>query len=163
MPFLSVDTWSGLSVETKKAFLYQATRRTSELLNIPPDKIQVLIRESASENWSKAGAHVTDSDFAAKTRLTDWNTSYDDGQSPISNMTVITIDVWNFYNQEQKDAWVRELTILSGELLGTPADSVLILIRDMVPGNWGQTGVTGASSNFLTDSRRLNVDFSVKS
>ncbi|KEO84355.1 tautomerase family protein [Tumebacillus flagellatus] len=162
MPFLSVDTWSVPSVEVKKQFLYAATRRTSELLNIPPDKIQVLIRESAPENWSKAGAHVTDADFAAKTRLTDWNTSYDDGSSPIENMTIITIDVWNVYTQEQKDAWVRELTLLCGETFGTPADSTLILVRDMAPGNWGQTGVTGASAKFLADSRRLHVDFSVK-
>ncbi|MBL3199862.1 4-oxalocrotonate tautomerase, partial [Klebsiella pneumoniae] len=34
-----------------------------------------------------------------------------------------------------------------------PLDKVLILIREMIPGNWGQSGVTGANADFLSKSR----------
>lgn len=156
MPFMAVETW-GASKEAKNQFIKRATAWLIKQYNIPPDKIQFLFRDIPQENWGKAGAVPTDADFAEKSRLTDWETqaSYHDGESEIHNMAVIAIDSWNVYNADQKDAWAKMLTDLSVELLNVPADNVLFLFRDMVPGNWGQTGYTGNHAEFLTKSRQI--------
>jgi 4-oxalocrotonate tautomerase len=162
MPFLAMDTWVGVSDEIKKRWIFEATRVTTELLNVPPDKIQVLIRENEKGNFGKAGAVPTDPDFASKSRLINWTTqeSYAGDTTPNGNMVVIAIDTWNMYNQKQKNEWTRHITKLTEELLSTPADQILILIRDMPPGNWGQTGVTGAQADFLAETRRMSSKLS---
>lgn len=159
MPFIAMDTYAQLTPSTKKSWIYEATKITTELLTIPPDKIQVLIREQGAENFGKAGATATDSDFAEKSRLVNWETqeSYDDGSSAVNNMVVLGIDVFNVYTFEQKSEWANRLTAMTGDMLGTPADKVLILFRDMPPGNWGQTGVTGSHPEFLNVSRQTSV------
>lgn len=159
MPLIYVDTWPGISSGIKSKWIYKATQITSEFLNIPPDKIQVLIRELPQENWGKAGAVPTDCDFAEKSRIINWQTkeSYDDGKSLVSNMVVVTIDAWNICNQEQKDEWTKLLTFLTVDLLEAPLDKVLVLIRDMPPGNWSQAGITGANSEYLNLSRQIAI------
>lgn len=159
MPFLAMDTWLGLSAEIKKCWIFEATRVTTELLNVPPDKIQVLIRENDRENFGKAGAVQTDADFMIKSRITNWITqdSYGTNNMPNRNLVVVAIDTWNVYNQEQKNEWTKRITAVTTELLDTPADQVLILIRDMSPGNWGQTGVTGAQEDFLCKTRCVSI------
>ena len=55
--------------------------------------------------------------------------------------------------KRQKDKWVNELTQVTSKYTHAPLDKVLILIREMIPGNWGQSGVTGANADFLSKSR----------
>ncbi|MEK8129277.1 tautomerase family protein [Paenibacillus filicis] len=152
-----METWTGVAVETKGRWIHEATEIGATLFNIPPDKILVLIREYPSVNFGQAGANGADPEFAAKSRSTAWGTeeTYDDGQSPVPNTAVIAIDVWDVYSQEQKNEWAAALTALTGELIGTPADKVLILFRDLPPGHWAQGGVTGAHPAFLAASRQV--------
>ncbi|WP_159886655.1 tautomerase family protein [Paenibacillus puerhi] len=157
MPFLALETWTGITEETKRQWIRGATEIGANLLNIPPDKILVLIREFPPGNWGQAGVSGADPDFAEKSRSIVWGSeeTYHDGISPVSNTAVIAIDVWNVYTQAQKNEWAAGLTALTGELLGTPADKVLILFRDLPPGHWAQTGVTGAHPAFLEASRQV--------
>ncbi|NER26772.1 MAG: 4-oxalocrotonate tautomerase [Symploca sp. SIO1C4] len=157
MPLFTVYTWPEISQEIKSKWIYQSTKITVELLNTPPDKIQVLIQEIAQENWGKAGVVPTASDFPHKSRVTNWSTqhSYHNQQSVVSNMVIITVDAWNVSNQEQKNVWAKKLTDITVSLLNTSPDNVLILFRDMPPSHWSQAGVTGNHSDFLMMSRQL--------
>ncbi|MNI42334.1 4-oxalocrotonate tautomerase [compost metagenome] len=158
MPFIALEIWDGADNDRKKQWIRGAAEIGVKLLNIPPDKILVLIREFPAVNWGQGGASGQDVDFAAKSRTISWESgeTYDDGQSPVPSTAVIGIDVWNFYNQEQKKEWAAQLTELTVRLIGTPADKVLILFRDLPPGDWAQTGVTGAHPEFLSVSRSLS-------
>lgn len=157
MPFISLETWTGVKDDVKQQWIHGATKIGAELLNIPPDKILVLIREFPPANWGQSGASGADPDFAHKSRNVQWGeqSSYHDGKSAVPNTAVIAIDVWNVYSQEQKNEWAAQLTALTGSLLHTPADKVLILFRDLPPAHWAQNGITGAHPTFLESSRQV--------
>lgn len=159
MPFFTISLCSGISVETKKEVIYRVTEITTNLLNAPPDKIQVITQELSKDNWGKSGAVLDDKHFSRDSRLVDWETkeSYYSEQLKDENMILITIDVWDMYTQDQKNSWVEELTSYFVRNLHIPKDNILILIRDMPSGNWGQSGVTGANSNFLNESRLITL------
>lgn len=103
----------------------------------------------------KAGAVASDATFAEKSRVSNWETkeSYDTSDRNVDGMAIIKIDIWNTFDQETKDKWVNELTQVTSKYTHAPLDKVLILIREMIPGNWGQSGVTGAHADFLSKSR----------
>ncbi|SYX84242.1 tautomerase family protein [Paenibacillus alvei] len=155
MPFIELKTWPTMSTEEKKEFIYTVTELTTTLLQIVPDKIQVLITELEKENWGKAGAVASDASFAEQSRVVNWDTkeSYHTLDSSIDGMAIITIDIWNTFDHDTKDKWVNQLTQVTSTLTHAPIDKVLIVIREMIPGNWGQSGVTGADKDFLTKSR----------
>lgn len=157
MPLFTVYTWPKVSPDIKRKWIYQSTQITVELLNIPPDKIQVLIQEIDRENWGKAGVVSTESDFSQKSRVTNWSNkdSYHNHQSVVSNMIIVTVDAWDVSNQEQKNLWAEQLTSITVNLLNASPDKVLVLFRDMPPGHWSQAGVTGSHSDFLAMSRQL--------
>lgn len=157
MPYIVLSTWPTMSKEDKKDFIYEVTDLTTNLLQIVPDKIQVLVQEVEKENWGKAGASASEPNFAHKSRLTNWSTkeSYHTPDNEINGMAVVTIDIWNTFDQELKDMWVKQLTHLTNKFTHAPLDKVLIVIREMIPGNWGQSGVTGADKDFLSKSRIL--------
>lgn len=85
----------------------------------------------------------------------NWNTqeSYHTPANTVDGMAIITIDIWNTFDQETKDIWVKQLTQTTSKFTHAPLDKVLIVIREMIPGNWGQSGVTGADPDFLSKSR----------
>lgn len=157
MPLITLNTWPTMSKEEKKQYIYKITELTTNDLQIVPDKIQVLIQEIEKENWGKAGATATEPDFANKSRVTNWSTkdSYGSKDSRIEGMAIVTVEIWNTFNQDTKNKWVSSLTKLTSKFTHAPSDKVLIVIREMIPGNWGQSGVTGADSDFLTKSRTL--------
>lgn len=157
MPLIELKTWPTISTEEKKEFIYTVTELTTKLLKIAPDKIQVLINELEKENWGKAGAVAIDTTFAEKSRVVNWDTkeSYHMPDNNIDGMAIITIDIWNTFNQDTKDKWVSQLTKITSKYTHSPLDKVLIVIREMAPGNWGQSGVTGADKDFLSKSRTL--------
>src|ERR1700722_18392962 len=97
MPFISLNTWPGLTAETKKEWTEQATAYVVNEFSFPPDKILILIREYPQGSWSHGGAVATDGDFAVKSRTIDWATgeSYHEPNAEIANLAVIEIDLWN--------------------------------------------------------------------
>lgn len=155
MPLIELKTWPTMSKEEKKEYIFSVTELTTKLLNIVPDKIQIVIHELAKENWGKAGAVATDANFAEKSRVVNWETkeSYQTQASNVDGMAIIAIDIWNTFDQMIKDKWVNQLTQITSKFTHAPMDKVLIVIREMIPGNWGQTGVTGADPDFLSKSR----------
>ncbi len=157
MPFIQLNVWPVKSAEQKAKWIKEVTSMTIDLLNIPPDKIQVLVQEVTKENWGKAGAVPTQPDFAEKSRLVSSETqeSYHHKQADVENMAVITVDVWDMYTQVQKNEWTKRFTKITLEIFDIPADKILVLLRDMPPGNWGQAGYTGADSDFLNKSRNV--------
>ena len=88
----------------------------------------------------KAGAVASDATFAEKSRVSNWETkeSYDTSSGNVDGMAIIKIDIWNTFDQETKDKWVNELTQVTSKYTHAPLDKVLILIREMIPGNWGK-------------------------
>ncbi|TVY03085.1 tautomerase family protein [Cohnella terricola] len=155
MPLITLHTWPTMTKEQKKEFIFKITELTTQELQIVPDKIQVLIQELEKENWGKAGSAASNPDFAQESRVIDWETkeSYHKHADDINGMAVVTIDVWNTFDQATKDRWVQSLTQLIVNFTHAPLDKVLIVIREMIPGNWGQSGVTGADKDFLSKSR----------
>lgn len=157
MPLLSLNTWPAMSRDTKRQLIHKLTNITVETLNMIPDKIQVLIHEQEPENFGKAGAKASDPTFSSDSRITNWQTraSYATDVTPVAGMAILTIDVWDTFNQKTKDAWVNKLTEVLSLFIHAPGDKILILIREMSPGNWAQNGVTGIHEDFLTKSRRV--------
>lgn len=157
MPLLSLNTWPAMSRDTKRQLIHQLTNITVETLNMIPDKIQVLIHEQEPENFGKAGAMASDPTFSSESRITNWQTraSYATDVTPVAGMAILTIDVWDTFDQEIKDAWVNKLTEVLSLFTPAPGDKILILIREMPPGNLAQNSVTGRNEDFLTKSRRL--------
>ncbi|WP_215147832.1 tautomerase family protein [Exiguobacterium sp. s91] len=157
MPLLSLNTWPVMSRDTKRQLIHQLTNTTVETLNMIPDKIQVMIHEQEPENFGKAGAMASDPTFSFDSRITNWQTrtSYATDATPVAGMAILTIDVWDTFDQKTKDAWVNKLTEVLSLFTPAPGDKILILIREMAPGNWAQNGVTGIHEDFLTKSRRV--------
>jgi len=160
MPFFTINFCSEITPNKKKDIIYKITRLTTKLLEIPPDKIQIIIQELPTENWGKAGSVLNDIEFSKRSRLVNWETqeSYYKDDLKSENMIVIQIDVWEMYSQEEKNQWIQKITEYFVEELVIPQDNVLILLRDMPPGNWGQSGVTGATEDFLNKSRLINLN-----
>lgn len=155
MPLIELKTWPTMSKEEKKDYIVSVTELTTKLLKIVPDKIQIVIHELAKESWGKAGAVANDANFAEKSRVVNWETkeSYQTQESNVDGMAIIAIDIWNTFDQMTKDKWVNQLTQTTSKFTHAPIDKVLIVIREMIPGNWGQSGVTGADLDFLSKSR----------
>ncbi len=144
-----------MSNEEKKEYIFSVTELTTKLLKIVPDKIQIVIHELAKENWGKAGAVANDTNFAENSRVVNWETkeTYQTQASNVDGMAIITIDIWDTFDQVIKDKWVNQLTQITSKFTHAPMDKVLIVIREMIPGNWGQSGITGADKDFLSKSR----------
>ncbi|WP_141432209.1 4-oxalocrotonate tautomerase family protein [Bacillus sp. 03113] len=71
MPIINVDCWEGFNDEQKQAWIKELTDATVNLFNLPPDKVLVVLREVPLSNWGQAGTVATDSDFLAKSRITE--------------------------------------------------------------------------------------------
>lgn len=155
MPLIELKTWPTMSNEEKKEYIFSVTELTTKLLKIVPDKIQIVIHELAKENWGKAGAVANDTNFAENSRVVNWETkeTYQTQASNVDGMAIITIDIWDTFDQVIKDKWVNQLTQITSKFTHAPMDMVLIVIREMIPGNWGQSGITGADKDFLSKSR----------
>lgn len=55
MPIVRLETWEGLSKDTKRQFVESVTRETCRLLDCPPEAVSVVIQEVPKENWGAAG------------------------------------------------------------------------------------------------------------
>lgn len=71
MPIINVDCWEGFNEEQKEHWIKELTDVTVNLFNLPPDKVLVILREIPLSNWGQAGIVATDSDFLAKSRITE--------------------------------------------------------------------------------------------
>lgn len=71
MPIINIDCWEGFNAEQKQQWVKELTDVTVNLFNLPPDKVLVILREAPLANWGQAGTVATDSDFLAKSRITE--------------------------------------------------------------------------------------------
>jgi len=71
MPIISVDVWEGFSDEQKKQWVKELTDVSVNLLNLPPDKILVVLRDTPLTNWAQAGTVATDPEFVTKSRISE--------------------------------------------------------------------------------------------
>lgn len=55
MPILRVETWAGLSKETKRDLIESLTREAVRILDCPVEAVSVLIDEIPKDNWGAAG------------------------------------------------------------------------------------------------------------
>lgn len=70
MPIINVDCWEGFNEDQKKQWIRELTNVTVNMFNIPPDKVLVILRETALANWGQAGAIANDPEFLTKSRRT---------------------------------------------------------------------------------------------
>lgn len=68
-------------------------------------------------------------------------------------MPVINVDCWEGFNEEQKKAWMKELTGATVKLFNIPADKVMVILRETPMANWAQAGVPATDPEFLNKSR----------
>lgn len=47
MPIINVDCWEGFNEDQKKQWIRELTNVTVNMFNIPPDKVLVILRETA--------------------------------------------------------------------------------------------------------------------
>lgn len=73
MPILNVDIMNNCSGEQKKRLIYDLTKATHDLLNIPAEKIVVILNEHEKNAWGRAGVTPEDSDFENLSRRKDMN------------------------------------------------------------------------------------------
>lgn len=72
MPVIKIDLWEGFDDVTKREWAKELTEITVERLNIPPDKVTIILHENKLANWVQAGTAATDPDFLANSRVTEW-------------------------------------------------------------------------------------------
>lgn len=72
-------------------------------------------------------------------------------------MPIINIDCWEGFNEEQKKAWVQELTGATVKMFNIPADKVMVVLRETKLANWGQAGVVATDPDFLEKSRSAQL------
>ncbi|MEK5039155.1 tautomerase family protein [Sporosarcina sp. FSL K6-3457] len=71
MPIIKVDCWEGFNDKQKQEWIKELTDVTTNMFNIPPDKVLVVLRDVPLSNWGQAGTVATDPDFLAKSRITE--------------------------------------------------------------------------------------------
>ncbi|MFT4416943.1 tautomerase family protein [Fredinandcohnia humi] len=72
MPVIKVELWEGFNEETKREWAKELTKVTVERLNVPLDKVTVILHENPLSNWSQAGTVATDPNFLEKSRRTEY-------------------------------------------------------------------------------------------
>ncbi len=60
MPILRLEMHPGRTPEQKRTFVQEATRVVVETLACPPESVDIVITEVATEHWGKAGKLVAD-------------------------------------------------------------------------------------------------------
>ena len=65
MPIVFVEMWEGRTIEQKKKMIQGITEAvTSSLPGLPPEHVQVILRDYPKHNWSRAGKVASEPDFA---------------------------------------------------------------------------------------------------
>lgn len=68
MPVIKVDLMSECTKEQKEKLIFDLTKGTHNLLNIPPEKISVVINELKDDSWGRGGYTRNHTDFADLSR-----------------------------------------------------------------------------------------------
>jgi len=158
MPFFTVTTSFSLNQKEKEKVATTITKSTIEELKVAPDKIQVLLQSKLKEDFSRAGTVLEDIDFSSRSRETNYETkeSYFVGPSKPEEMIIIELDIWQNFSVDEKAVLGSKITRFLTKEFGINRDNILILIRDMEPANWIQSGISGVNQDFLDLSRTNN-------
>lgn len=158
MPFFTVTTSFSLNKKEKEIIVSTITKLTVNELKVAPDKVQVLLQSTSKEDFSRAGVILSNVDFSIRSRETNFETkeSYHVGKSKIEEMILIELDIWQNFSVDEKTVLGSKITRFLINEFGINRDNVLILVRDMEPANWIQSGVSGINKDFL-DLSRTNV------
>lgn len=68
MPVINVSLSKQATKEQKEKLIYDLTKRTYNLLNIPPEKISIVIEEKSVENFGRGGYTENHPEFAELSR-----------------------------------------------------------------------------------------------
>lgn len=155
MPFYTVTTSIKMDKVQKREVISKITELTIKLLNVPPDKIQVMIQTLEKECIGRAGVTLDNVNFSKDSRTiqSEPKKSYYNDLPRNEDMVSIELDIWDGFNFEQKEVLVKGINEFLIEKFNLSGDNVLILIRDMSPNNWAQNGVFGGKEEFLEISR----------
>ena len=55
MPQITITTYSGKTVETKRKLVMEVTNTVASVLNIKPETVSIIIHDVPVENWAVAG------------------------------------------------------------------------------------------------------------
>ncbi|MGM0338572.1 hypothetical protein [Enterococcus sp. AZ007] len=155
MPFFTVTTSFSLNEKEKEKVAWTITKSTVEVLKVAPDKIQVLLQSKSRENFSRAGAILSNNDFSTRSRETSFEKmeNYHVGALRDEEMVIIELDIWQNFSVDEKTILGTNITRFFYKEFDINRDNILILVRDMEPANWIQSGISGVNQDFLELSR----------
>lgn len=55
MPFIQINILEGRPPEKKEKLIYEVSHAVADLLEVPLDRVRVMINELPAENWGIAG------------------------------------------------------------------------------------------------------------
>lgn len=59
MPYISIETFEGKTVEQKKALIQEVTRAVTSTLNVPPESVWIVIKDVPRSNWGEKGQPIS--------------------------------------------------------------------------------------------------------
>ena len=55
MPVIKIDMWEGRDKETKRKLIQNMTKTMSETLDIPIERIHIILNDVSKDNWGLKG------------------------------------------------------------------------------------------------------------
>ncbi len=55
MPVVTIDMWEGRTIEQKKQLVAGITSVFTDNLNVPPEAVEIIIKDIPKHNWGIAG------------------------------------------------------------------------------------------------------------
>ncbi|KKN50075.1 hypothetical protein LCGC14_0636260 [marine sediment metagenome] len=59
MPYISIETFEGKTVEQKKALIQEVTKAVTSTLNVPPESVWIVIKDVPRCNWGEKGQPIS--------------------------------------------------------------------------------------------------------
>ena len=159
MPLLNIVSNKSFSSLEKQDIAKEITNLMIETWRVLPDKIQVQILSVSDDEMYRGGVAPTNRAFLCLSRKIslDSNEYY---KIPVKNLNiekllVVSIDTWTGVSFVDKSSLVKKITEYFVEKYKILGDNVVIYIREIIPENWFQNGISGRHPNFLNKSRNL--------
>lgn len=156
MPFYTISTSIKMNNIQKREVVYKVTELTIKELNVPPDKIQVILQTIERDCIGRAGVTLDNDKFSEDSRLVQLEPkkSYYDDLPRNEDMISVELDIWDSFNIEQKEILSQKINKFFVDKFNLSGDNILIIIRDVSPNNWVQNGILGGRTDFLQESRK---------
>lgn len=66
MPVVRIDLWEGRNIDTRRKLIQSVSRAVSESLDIPCERVHVILNEVSKDNWGMKGEQASRLEGGAK-------------------------------------------------------------------------------------------------